>query len=215
MADSRAPLDRPTIVATAMALADREGVEAITMRKLAERLDYKVMSLYNHVANKEELLTEMVDTVAEEIEAPRPDCPPMTAVRGLALSFRAALLAHPWAPPLWNRHMPGPARARQMEHLLRTLAESGLSPEIAHHGFHAVINHVLGYTLQEQLMAVDHRYQLDPEGLAREFIASLDGDEFAHTIAHVHQHLDGATESSFEIVLDLILDGLVGLDATA
>jgi AcrR family transcriptional regulator len=211
MTQNRAPLDQDAIVAAAVSIADRDGVDAVTMRNLADRLGYKVMSLYNHVANKDELLMAMVDTVATEIEGPDADIPPIAAVREQAIRFRAALVAHPWAPGIWNRHVPGPARTVQMERLLATLAASGLPDDLAHHGFHAVINHVLGYTLQEQTMAVDHRYTEDPEGVARDFVGALSPDDFPHTIAHVHQHLDGETESSFEIVLDLILDGLVGL----
>ena len=123
---------------------------------------------------------------------------------------RAALVRHPWAPPIWQQHLPGPGRTGHMEKLLRFLAESGLSPELAHHGFHAVNNHVLGYTLQEQSMTLPAGS--DGDTTARAFVASLSADTYPHTIAHVHQHLDGDTASSFELVLDLILDGLVRLD---
>ncbi len=209
----RAPLNRATIVAAAIELADADGAATFTMRALADHLGFKVMSLYNHVASKDELLALMVDAVAAEIAPPSPDTEAMAAVREVAMSTRAALVRHPWAPGLWLHHVPGPARSVQMEHLLQTLAESGLRPELAHHGFHAVNNHVLGYTLQELAMTVDQRYAEEPDEVAREFIAGLADDAFPHTIAHVHQHLDGETESSFELVLDLILDGLVRLDA--
>ena len=70
-------------------------------------------------------------------------------------------------------------------------------------------NHVLGYTLQQLGMALDDD---DPEAKAREYLAGIDTGEFQHMVAHVRQHLDGDTASSFELVLDLILDGLVRLD---
>lgn len=205
---NRPPLDRAAIVAAAIELADADGAVAITMRNLADRLGYKVMSLYNHVANKDELFGLMVDAVAAEIEPPSPDEQAIAAVRELAMSTRAALVRHPWAPELWLHHVPGPARVVQMEDLLRTLADSGLPDDLAHHGFHAVNNHVLGYTLQELAMTLDRRYTEEPDEVAKEFVASLPAEDFPHTIAHVHQHLDGETESSFELVLDLILDGL-------
>lgn len=210
---SREPLDRTAIVAAAVALADEEGVGSLTMRKLARRLGFEVMSLYNHVANKDEVLSLMVDAVADEIDDPAPDASSLAAVRDMAVSTRAALVRHPWAPELWQRHVPGPARTRQMESLLRVLHESGLNPEIAHHGFHAVNNHVLGYTLQELGMDLDTDDLDDPSSAAHAYLAGLSPEAHPHTIAHVHQHLDGDTASSFELVLDLILDGLGRLDA--
>lgn len=208
----RAPLDRDTIVATGVLLADRAGVKALSMRNLAGELGYKVMSLYNHVSSKDELLGLMVEAVAGEIEQPDPATPPLMAVRRIAVSTRAALERHPWATEVWLRAVPGPNRVRQMEDLLRALDHSGLRPDLAHHGFHAVTNHVLGYTLNQQGMAIDLD---DPEELemrARQFLAGLDASASPYTIAHVNQHLDGDSASSFELVLDLILDGLVRLN---
>ena len=209
----RAPLRRASIVAAAIALADEEGVDALTMRNLAKRLGYEVMSLYNHVANKGELLGLMVDEIAAEIDDPPPDAAPLVAVRAIAVSTRAAFVNHRWAPDLWLRHLPGPARVGQMEQLLRLLDESGLSPELAHHGFHAVTNHVLGYTLQEREMTAGAMDPEDPDATAQDFLAGLDPEAHPHAIAHVREHLDGETASSFELVLDLIIDGLVALDA--
>ena len=208
----REPLARATIVAAAIALADHDGIAALTMRNLAQRLGYKVMALYNHVATKDDLLSLMVDTVAAEIDEPSPEEAPLTAVRAIAVSTRAALVRHPWAPELWQRYLPGPNRTRQMEDLLRTLDESGLSTELAHHGFHAVTNHVLGYTLQELGMTLDNDDATEPFSKAHDYLNSLSAEIYPQTVAHVQQHLDGDTASSFELVLDLILDGLVRLE---
>ncbi|MEL7207478.1 MAG: TetR/AcrR family transcriptional regulator C-terminal domain-containing protein [Actinomycetota bacterium] len=208
----RAPLDRDAIVEAAIALADAEGIAALSMRKLAASLGFEVMSLYNHIANKDELLAAMVDAVAAEVDELPSGLPPLEEARALAVATRAAFVRHPWAPDLWLRHMPGPARTDQMEHLLRVLAESGLSAENAHHGFHAVNNHVVGYTLQELGMALPPGDDTAVDARAREYLAGLSSERHAHTIAHVHQHLAGDTSSSFELVLDLILDGLVRLD---
>jgi AcrR family transcriptional regulator len=208
----RPPLRQEAIVDTAIALADEEGVEALTMRHLADRLDYKVMSLYNHVANKDELLTLMADEVASEIKEPVPGLDPLRAVRAIALAMREVLVQHPWAASAWPRYHPGPARTANMETLLRTLAERGRPEDLAHHGFHAVTNHVMGYTLQELEMA-PAMTEGDPEKLAADFLAGLSPEEHPHTRAHIQQHLDGDTASSFELVLDLILDGLVQLSA--
>ena len=206
--NERAPLDRDAIVARAVAFADEHGTDALSMRKLAAELGYEVMSLYNHVANKAEVLALMVDAVAAEIPAPDPDADPLDAVRTLALETRAALVRHPWAASLWLRQLPGPARVRHMEHLLAALADTDMTPAVAHLAFHAVNNHVIGYTLQEQAMAYVQPAGGDSDAIARSFMEGLSADEFPHTIAHVQQHLDGDTARSFDLVLDLILDGL-------
>jgi AcrR family transcriptional regulator len=207
-ATTRAPLDRDAIVARGVAFADEHGTDALSMRKLAAELGYEVMSLYNHVANKAEVLSLMVDAVAAEIPAPDPDVEPLVAVRTLAVETRAALVRHRWAASLWLRQLPGPARVRHMEHHLAALAATDMAPGVAHLAFHAVNNHVIGYTLQEQAMAYVMPSDGDADALARSFIDGLSAEEFPHTIAHVRQHLDGDTAPSFELVLYLLLDGL-------
>ena len=208
----RAPLDRDAIVAAGIAFADERGIEGLSMRKLAAALGYEVMSLYNHVASKVEVLTMMVDAVAAEIPDPDPAAEPLVAVRTLAVDTRTALVRHPWAASLWLRQLPGPARVRHMENHLAALAATDLSPRVAHLAFHAVNNHVIGYTLQEQAMAYVMPNDGDAEAVARSFMDGLSEDEAPYTITHVRQHLDGDTASSFELVLDLILDGLAQLD---
>ncbi len=205
----RTPLDTTTIVAAGIDLADDEGVGALTMRRLAERLGYKVMALYNHVAGKDELLALMVDGVAGSIDLPPRDAHGLSAARAQAVATRAAFVRHPWAPALWQHHLPGPNRIDLMENLLRVLDESGLPADIAHHGFHAVDNHVLGYTLQE--LAMDFDTGPDAQSSIEGFLATMSSETHPHAVAHVRQHLDGDTASSFELVLDLILDGLVEL----
>ena len=212
-AHQREALTQASILATAVAMVDDGGLKALSMRNLARELGYEVMSLYNHVANKDQLLALMVDHVAGEIDEPDDD-EPLAAIRAVAVSARGALTRHPWAADLWQRQMPGPARIHFMEILLRLFDRAGLSPDIAHHGFHAVINHVVGYTLQEQAMMSSFAAVDDPTELAHEFLGSVDVDRYPHTVAHVHQHLAGDTGSSFELVLDLVLDGLTRLDQT-
>lgn len=91
-----------------------------------------------------------------------------------------------------------------MEELLAMFSKSDLSPEVAHHGFHAINNHVLGYTLQELGMNVGD----DPRRTARAFQKAIAAD-FPLMAAHIQQHLDGDTSRTFELVLDFILEGLV------
>ena len=203
----REPLNRERIVAAALALADTDGVDALSMRTLAGRLGCAPMSLYNHVADKDELLAAMLEAVADEIEPPEPDRNALEAIRMQAISTREALVSHPWAAALWQHTLPGPSRTRLMEELLAMLTRTDLSPEIAHHGFHAVNNHVLGYTLQELGMNMGD----EPETTARDFQQAIVTD-FPLMAAHIQQHLDGDTSRTFELVLDLILEGLVRLD---
>jgi AcrR family transcriptional regulator len=207
---SRVPLSRAAIVAAAIEVADTEGVDALSMRRLARHLGYEAMSLYNHVTNKDELLASMVDAVAAEVGRPDAGEPPLVAIRSMAVATREALGRHPWAAHLWLRSVPGSARTRLMDDLLRLLDESGLAPELAHHGFHAVNNHVLGYTLQQLDMSAGME---NLDAAVGAYVEWMTAEGYSHMVAHVGQHLAGETTSSFELVLDLILDGLVRLDA--
>ena len=204
----RAPLTRDAIVAAALEIAGGSGVGKLSMRHLARSLGYEVMSLYNHIPSKDALLTLMIDAIAAEIAAP-PDLEPMAAIRALAVSAHDTFLHHPWAGDLWLRHLPGPERIRVMEDLLRLLAESGLSTDLAHFGFHAVNNHVLGHAMQELGMTVGMD---DPAATMQEFVAGLSEDEHPHMLIHVRQHMAGEEGDSFELALDLILEGLVRMN---
>lgn len=207
---TRPPLDVRRIVRAGIDVADDEGVGGLSMRRLADRLGCGAMSLYNHVANKDALLSLMVDAVTGEVEDPPESGEPLVALRRHAVATRAMFLVHRWAPSLWLKYLPGPARVRHMELQLDLLARSELSDPIAHHGFHAVNNHVLGYTLQEMELTVGGD---DPQAVIASFLASIDDGSSPRMVAHVHQHLEGEVDGSFELVLDLILDGLVRLDA--
>ncbi len=222
VSEPRPALSQESIVAAAVVMADDGGLDALSMRSLARSLGYEVMSLYNHVANKHDLLTLMADHVATGIESPSSgsdtgsdtvgDERPMELIRELALSARRSLARHSWATSLWHRHVPGPARLHFMEMLLALFSRAGLADDLAHFGFHAVVNHVVGYTVQEQQMMAAFDDGDDPHEKAREFLDSVDVARHPHVVAHVEQHLAGETGSSFELVLDLILDGLVRLN---
>ncbi len=168
------------------------------------------MALYNHVANKDELLALMVDAVAGSIDLGDDDAAPLVAVRAHAVATRDVFLRHPWVIGLWQQYLPGPHRLDQMERLLRSFDESGLPADLAHHGFHAVNNHVLGYSLQELAMGLDSS-EADAGKVIEDVLATMAEETHPHTIAHIREHLDGNTASSFELVLDLIIDGLVRL----
>ena len=201
----RAQLTRDRVLSSAFELADREGVDALSMRRLATEVGFEVMSLYHYVANKEDLLDGMVDLVAAGIDVPDPSGPWKDELRRTALSMQAELVRHPWATSLWSTRKPGPWRLAHMEAVLRTLNYSGLPPDLAHVGFHALNNHVVGFTLQEQAFTVDG----DLDAAAEGFLASLPSDQYPHVVEHVRAHIDSAEpEDGFAFVLELILDGL-------
>lgn len=198
----RSPLTRARVVAGAVELADAEGLGALSMRSLAKHLGFEVMSLYNHVDNKTDLIQAMVDSVASEAERPPVgESPWSEAIRANAIAVMSALQRHPWAAQIWSSTMPGPERFRLMEWQLATMATADLDETTAHNTFHAVVNHTVGYALQSTVMPVDD----DLDSIARGVMSSLDEAEFEHTRAHIEQHLSGDHGPSFEYVLDIIL----------
>lgn len=204
--DEREPLHRDRILSTAVAMADQHGVGGLSMRKLAQELGYEVMSLYNHIANKDDLLDGMVDLVAGEITEPSDDLAWKPAVREIAMSAHAALVRHRWAAGLWSSRWPGRNRWRHMDVLLQLLGGAGLPDDIADLGFHAVTMHIQGFTQQQ----IDYSAQLPNEDAMMErFRLEVSPDEFPNMVAHVRYHLEhDGSRDEFGFVLDLILDGL-------
>ncbi len=200
----RPALSRDRVLRAAVALADRQGIGALSMRRLSAEVDYEVMSLYHYVANKADVLDGMVELVAAEIGVPGQDVPWRQALRESAVGMRAALVRHPWAVPLWSSRITGPVRMRLMEAQLGALARSGIDPGLAHVGFHALLNHVLGYALQEQSFVIEG----DPRELAEAYLTGLPPAEFPHLIGHIRMHLEEPAADDFSFVIDLILDRL-------
>src|SRR5207245_1004941 len=123
---ARAPLSRERVLRAAIALTDENGIEALSMRKLAKELGVEAMSLYNHVANKDEILDGISEVVASEIDLPSDAADWKTAIRQSAISARDAYVRHPWACSLsMARQTGGPAQLRRSNWMLRTLREAG------------------------------------------------------------------------------------------
>jgi len=106
-AKRRAALTRERILRAAITLADRDGIESLSMRKLGTKLGVEAMSLYNHVENKDEILAGMIDLVGSEIELPSDEADWKAAVRRSAISARDALLRHRWAAGIWMSSQSG------------------------------------------------------------------------------------------------------------
>ncbi len=200
----RPPLTRDRILTMAVAIADEHGVGGLSMRKLARQLGYEVMSLYNHVENKDDLLDGMVDLVAAEIDEPPMGIGWQPAVRSIAMSAHDALVRHRWAAALWSERWPGPARWRHMELLLELLANADFPHDVADLAFHAVTMHVQGFTQQQ----INSARQATAAMFER-FHRDVSENDFPEVHAHVRYHLErDAPHDEFGFVLDLILDGL-------
>jgi AcrR family transcriptional regulator len=212
-AKPRVPLSRDRVLRAAVELADAHGIEAVSMRRLAQELGVEAMSLYNHVANKDEILDGLVETVAGEVEIPSDADDWKVALRTIALSARDVLLRHRWASSLWmERGTPGPARLGYGEALLRTLREGGFSKELTYHAFHILEALILGVATMHMNMPHEGAFA----GMAQRFLQQLPADDYPYLIEHIHQHLEAQPEQSgFEFAIDLIIDGLERARAAA
>jgi AcrR family transcriptional regulator len=197
-----------------MALADKSGIDALSMRNLGQRLDVEAMSLYNHVANKEDILDGIVDLVFGEIALPADGDAWKPAMRKRAISAHQALLRHPWAPSLMqSRTRPGPATMRHHDSVLGSLRNAGFTLVMAAHAFSVIDGYVYGFALQQINIPLQSRQQVAEvgEGILRQ----LAGD-YPHLAEMITKHAmkpgyEYAKE--FEFGLDLILDGLERLRA--
>jgi AcrR family transcriptional regulator len=208
MARRRTPLSRERVLRAALVLADKGGVEALSMRKLAQELGVEAMSLYNHVANKDDILAGIVELVSREIEPPPDDAEWKPALRRSAISAHDALLRHPWASSLrMGRRGANPTTMQHADAILRTLRRAGFSPDLTYHAFHTLQSHVSGFTLQE----LNFPYDADRlKKMATRFLRDFPTDEYPDLAEHVRQHIEPRDEhkGTFEFGLDLILDGL-------
>jgi len=209
-AEPRARLNRDRVLRAAVALADDSGLGSLTMRKLGQELGVEAMSLYNHVANKDDLLDGMVDVVFGEIGLPSGGIDWKPAMRKRALSAREALSRHRWAIGLMeSRSSPGPATLRHHDAVIGTLRGAGFSIEMAAHAYSLLDSYIYGFALQEASLPFDTAEQTAE--VAGMIMAQFPADEYPHltelTIGHVLKPgYDYGNE--FEFGLDLILDGL-------
>jgi AcrR family transcriptional regulator len=205
----RAPLSREPVLRAAVALADRGGIESLTMRKLGEELGVEAMSLYNHVANKDDIIDGIVDLVFSEIELPADRADWKPAMRKRAISAHEALLRHPWATSLMqSRTKPGPATLRHHDSVLGTFRNAGFTLVMAAHAFSVIDGYVYGFALQQINLPLQSTRQVAEVG--QNILQQLAG-EYPHLAEMITEHAmkpgyNYAQE--FEFGLDLILDGL-------
>lgn len=208
---TRKPLSTARVLQAAVALADEAGLEAFSMRGLAQELGVVPMALYKHVANKDELLDGMVDLVFGEIDLPSDQADWKTEMRQRAESARQALRRHPWAIALMSsRTSPGPATLRHHDAVIGSLRTAGLSVQMAAHAFSLIDSYIYGFALQEATLPLGDTEQETME-VAKTMMAQVPADVYPNltelTVEHILQPgYDYGDE--FEFGIDLILEGL-------
>jgi len=209
-AETRVPLSRQRALQVAVALADAEGIGSLTMRRLARELGVEAMSLYHHVASKDDILDGMVDVVFSEIDLPPASTDWKTAMHRRAHSALTALARHPWAIGLMeSRTAPGPSTLRHHDAVIGCLRHAGFSIEMTAHAYSLLDSYIYGFAHQEINLPFDTAEETDE--VADAILHQLPADAYPHlrelTTEHVLQP-GYAYGNEFEFGLDLILDGL-------
>ncbi|GHC74673.1 TetR family transcriptional regulator [Nocardiopsis terrae] len=206
----REPLSRARVIRAAMELADEKGGPGVTMRAVAARLGVEAMSLYNHVADRGDLLDGMVDAVFAEIDLPVPGADWRQDMRDRAASARTALRRHPWAVGLMDsRKQPGPATLRHHDAVLGALRSGGFSATAAARAVSVIDSYLYGFVLQE--LSLPFTEQEGPNELADGILGGLPADTYPHLAAVISEHAFGQGydyDGEFGFGLALILDAL-------
>jgi AcrR family transcriptional regulator len=208
----RRRLNRDRVLRAAVALADESGIDALSMRKLAEKLGVVPMALYKHVAGKEELLDGMVDIVVGEIDPPVSSTDWKRAVRQRILSARRSLRRHPWAPGvIESLSNPSPVVLAYIDSMIGMLRAGGFSIDLTHHALHAMGSRLFGFTQE----VFNDSQPIDPETSAL-MVRQMEGGyphiaEMLTAVYHDEASIVGQgcdDQFEFEFALDLLLDGL-------
>ncbi len=204
----RVPLNRAKVLSAALRLADQEGLDGLSMRKLAKALRVEAMSLYNHVAGREDVLDGLVELVAGELEVPEVGGDWKAALRKRASSARAALHRHPWASLLLvSRVNIGPNMLRYVDATIGCLREAGFSYPLADHAWNAVDSYIYGFTLQNR------NFPLDPSEYAQAaagFLPLIPVEQFPYLNGMSQEVIAGRHDGlhKLDFGLELILSGL-------
>jgi AcrR family transcriptional regulator len=206
---TRTPLNSARVLQAGVALADEAGLEAFSMRALAQELGVVPMALYKHVANKDQLLDGMVDIVFGEIELPPLDLDWRSAMRRRAISTREALRRHSWAIGMMESRQPGPMNLRNHNAVMGCLRTAGFSFELAIHAYSLQDAYIYGFALQER----DTGFETpDSAGeAAKRRAQTVDAlEDYPHLLEIVSKLPDAGYDNAVEFAwgLDLILDGL-------
>lgn len=206
--ETQMPLSRKRILQVALRLADEGGIESLSMRKIAQELGVKAMSLYNHVKNKDEIMDGIVDLVASEIELPSLEVDWQEAMRQRAKSAHEVLLRHPWSTiALVSRVNVGSAMLRYVDATLGCLLQAGFSYEMADYAWNAIDSHIYGFTLQELNFPFE---AVEYSAVAESYIALIPADQYPYLNGLTQHVMQGEYNGihDFEFGLELILTGL-------
>jgi AcrR family transcriptional regulator len=212
----REPISRDAIVAAAIGLLDREGLAALSMRRLGEELGAGAASLYWHVGSKDGLLDLVLDELIGEVEVPDPDPARwQEQLKETAKSQRRVSLRHPYLVRVSIGRIPmGPNALRVTEGTLAVLRAGGLSPRLAVQGYLLLIDTVNGFTVDETGVEDAGTPQRDPDELqkaadmARDYIASLPAEQFPNMTELAGEFAFSDPDERFEILIDIFVDGL-------
>lgn len=203
------PLTRDKVLRVAVSLADTSGIEALSMRALGRQLGVEAMSLYNHVANKDDLLDGMVDMVVDEIDLPTVDADWRDAMRARASSARAAFTRHPWSARLIDSRVSGgPGRLRYFDAVIGVLRRAGFTVELAARAFSLIDSYIYGFGRQSLNIASSDGGDVPA---TEAFFDALPAEEFPYLaeMAATYAADPGYDEAAdFAFGLNLILDGL-------
>lgn len=201
-APDRAPLSRERILEAALALVDREGLEALSMRRLGVELGVEAMSLYRYVPSKAALLDGLHETVLAEMPPPRRGKDWIESLRAMARAFRRVLLAHPRAVPVFAaRPAVTHASLRHVEAALALLRDAGLGARDSVSAFQVLVTFIVGHALAEVSPMVSGEAAEPPYD-------SLSAKEFPHLTAVITDLGDHDAGAEFDLGLDLFLTGL-------
>jgi AcrR family transcriptional regulator len=206
----RAPLSKERVLRAAIELADKEGIESLTMRRLGQQLGVEAMSLYKHVANKDDILDGITELIVSEIDLPPTDVEWKAAMRRRALSTREVLTRHPWATRVMeSRTNPGPATLRYFDSVIASLRTGGFPVALAAHAFSVLDSYIFGFVVQQTSLPFDSSEELTD--VTTDILEQMSTDQFPHLTEMAVEHIlqpgyDHADE--FEFGLDLIIDAL-------
>lgn len=203
----RRPLSREVVLAAALDLVDREGLEALSMRKLGAELGVEAMSLYNHIPSKSALLDGLIERVVGELEPPDPGKDWTEQAREMARSYRKMAMSHPHVVALIaTRPFNTIAALDPLERALRLLRSAGFDQPSALHAFRTVVSFATGYTLAETEGFFGEHVPTDADEVLQP--KDLDQDRFPYLIELLPTIAACDHDEEFEFALDVIIQGL-------
>ena len=212
----RGRLTRERVLGVAMAQADGGGLEALSMRKLADELHVAPMALYRHIANKDDLIDGLIDVVFREVGMPAIGTDWKSAMRGRAIALRDVLARHRWAIGLMeSRRHPGPANLRHHDAVIGSLRAGGFDMAMAAHAYSLLDGYIYGFALTKMNLPFETTREV--ADVAQDMLEPFPAGEYPNLVEFIAEHAmkpgyDYGDE--FEYGLDLVLDGLERARAT-